>query len=68
MDFTECVAQYQRRGVTVYERISSSIYSARILNALGLDGAIRISPLHCHGKADIDKFLRITKEIANYVN
>jgi hypothetical protein len=44
------------------------IYSARILNALGLDGAIRISPLHCHGKADIDKFLRITKKIANYVN
>ncbi len=27
-------------------------------------GAIRVSPLHCHGKEDIDKFLMITKEMA----
>ena len=63
-DFTECVAEYQRRGVTVYERINTSIYSKRILDALGLEGAIRVSPLHCHGTDDIDEFLRITAEIA----
>lgn len=63
-DFTECVAEYQRRGVTVYERINTSIYSKRILDSLGLDGAIRVSPLHCHGTDDIDAFLRITAEIA----
>lgn len=63
-DFTECVAEYQRRGVTVYERINTSIYSKRILDSLGLDGAIRVSPLHCHGTDDIDDFLRITAEIA----
>lgn len=63
-DFTECVAEYQRRGVTVYERVNTSIYSKRILDALGLDGAIRVSPLHCHGTDDIDKFLKITAEIA----
>jgi len=63
-DFTECVAEYQRRGVTVYERINTSIYSKRILDALGLNGAIRVSPLHCHGTDDIDEFLRITAEIA----
>ena len=63
-DFTECVAEYQRRGVTVYERINTSIYSKRILDALGLEGAIRVSPLHCHGTEDIDAFLRITAEIA----
>ena len=68
MDFTECVAEYQRRGVTVYERINTSIYSKRILDALGLEGAIRVSPLHCHGKEDVDKFLRITAEIAKYAN
>ncbi len=68
MDFTECVAEYQRRGVTVYERINSSIYSKRILDALGIEGAIRVSPLHCHGKEDVDKFLRITAEIAKSVN
>lgn len=64
IDFTTCVAEYQKRGVTVYERVISSIYSKRILEALGLEGAIRVSPLHCHGTDDIDKFLRITAEIA----
>ena len=68
IDFTECVAEYQKRGVTVYERIRSSIYSKRILEALGLDGAIRVSPLHCHGTDDIDKFLEITAQIAESVN
>ena len=64
MDYTECTAEYQRRGVTVYERIVSSIYSKRILDALGLEGAIRVSPLHCHGTDDIDAFLKITARMA----
>ena len=57
-------AEYQKRGVTVYERISSSIYSKRILDALGIDGAIRVSPLHCHSADDIDEFLKITSNMA----
>lgn len=65
IDFTECVAEYQKRGVTVYERINTSIYSKRIVEALGLKGAIRVSPLHCHGARDIDRFLEITKSIVN---
>ena len=64
MDLTDCVAEYQKRGVTVYERVNTSIYSKRIVEALGLSGAIRVSPLHCHGREDIDTFLRITAEIA----
>ncbi len=64
IDFTSCVAEYQKRGVTVYERVDTSIYSERILKALGLKGAIRVSPLHCHGTDDIDNFLCITAEIA----
>ena len=66
IDMTDCVAEYQKRGVTVYERIDTSIYSKRILEALGLKGAIRVSPLHCHGTDDIDKFLLITAEIAEF--
>ena len=62
--FTECVAEYQKLGVTVYERVNTSLYSKRIVESLGLEGAIRVSPMHCQGRADIDKFLRITKEIA----
>ena len=64
MDFTQCVAEYQCRGVTVYERINTSIYSKRIVEAIGIQGAIRVSPLHCHGKEDIDEFLKITADIA----
>ena len=64
MDYTACVAEYQRRGATVYERVTESLYSKRILEALELPGAIRVSPLHCHGTDDVDKFLRITAEIA----
>jgi selenocysteine lyase/cysteine desulfurase len=63
--FTECVAEYQKRGITVYERINTSVYSKRIVEALGLEGAIRVSPMHCQGEEDIDQFLRITKNIAN---
>lgn len=67
IDHTACVAEYQKRGVTVYERVNTSIYSKRIVEALGLTGAIRVSPMHCHGKQDIDTFLQITKEIAETV-
>lgn len=68
IDLTQCVAEYQKRGVTVYERLNTSIYSKRILEALELSGAIRVSPMHCHGTDDIDTFLRITAEIAEKYN
>jgi len=64
IDMAELTREYQRRGVTVFERVKSSIYSRRIVEALGIDGAIRVSPMHCHGRADIDEFLRVTAEIA----
>lgn len=64
VDMTECVAEYQKRGVTVFERVNTSVYSKRIVEAIGLTGAIRVSPLHCHTTEDIDRFLLITKELA----
>lgn len=64
IEYSECVQKYLEHGVTVFERLRSSMYSKRIVESLGLDGAIRVSPLHCHGTDDIDKFLKITKEIA----
>lgn len=63
-DLTECVKEYQKRGITVYERVNTSIYSKRIVEALNFQGAIRVSPLHCHTCEEIDEFLRITAEIA----
>ncbi len=58
------VAEYEKRGVITFERVNSSLYSARILNSLGIEGVVRVSPLHCHDVDDIDEFLKITKEIS----
>lgn len=64
VDFSELAETYLERGVTVFERIRSSIYSRRIVETLDIPGAIRVSPLHCHGKEEIDEYLRITAQIA----
>ena len=64
MSWSDAVAEYRRRNVIVFERLNTSPYSKRAVEAIGTAGAIRVSPLHCHTKADIEKFLRITQEIA----
>ena len=60
----ECVEEYKKRGIIVCDRLNTSMYAKRIVEALGLTGAIRVSPLHCHGIEDIDAFLRVTAEMA----
>ncbi len=65
LDFPTCVKEYERRGVIVCDRVLDSMYARRILEALDLPGAVRVSPLHCHNEADIDEFLRVTAAIAN---
>ena len=50
--------------MTVYERSVASLYSRRMLESLGLQGAVRVSPLHCNSPAEVDAFLRITQELA----
>ena len=64
LDFTQAVAEYYKRGVTVFERVNTSLYSKRIVETLGLTGAIRVSPLHVHDTHDIDQFLKVTADIA----
>lgn len=64
-DVVKCREEYQRRGITVCDRAPDSIYSKRIVEALGAnEGVMRVSPMHCHSKEDIDHFLRVTKEMA----
>lgn len=67
-DCAEAVAEYAKEHVTVYERVSSSLYSVRMLKALGIDGCIRVSPLHCNNFEEIDRFLAITEKIAKKFN
>jgi len=65
IEHTQAVREYAKRGVIVYERVSTSIYSKRMLESFGMRGAIRVSPLHCHSSQDIDQFLRITAELCD---
>ncbi|MDD3996184.1 MAG: aminotransferase class V-fold PLP-dependent enzyme [Sphaerochaetaceae bacterium] len=63
--FSEAVTEYRKRGVIVYDRNDSNYYSVRSLHPFGLDGIIRVSPLHCHDEKDIEIFLKATEEIAH---
>lgn len=65
IDYTKAVKEYEDRGVIVYERIASSLFSKRIVESFGLDGMIRVSPLHCNAPEEIDQFLEVTKEITS---
>lgn len=64
MDTATAVAEYQKRGVIVYDRVDSNWYSVRCLHPFGLSGVIRVSPLHPHSIADVEKFLQATAQIA----
>lgn len=64
IDCTQAVIEYAKHGVTVYERVATSIYSKRMLESFGIAGTVRVSPLHCNSVADVEKFLRITARIA----
>lgn len=61
---TDVAREYEKRGVIVNERVKESLYSARQVLSLGVDGIVRVTPLHCHTLEEIDRFLKITAEIA----
>lgn len=64
LDVTSAVKEYVKRGVYVFERKSPSHYSKRIVESFGVDGVIRVSPIHCNSPEEIDRFLRASAEIA----
>ncbi|MHC1759276.1 MAG: aminotransferase class V-fold PLP-dependent enzyme [Negativicutes bacterium] len=64
LDCTQAVREYEKQGVIVYERVASSLYSGRMLEACGLNGLIRVTPMHCNTIDEIDQFLVITQKIA----
>jgi selenocysteine lyase/cysteine desulfurase len=68
LEHSQAVREYEMRGVIVYERVAKSIYSARMLESLGLEGAVRVSPLHCHTFDDVDRFLAVTQQICAAVS
>lgn len=60
----DTVQKYGENNILVYARESSSHYSKRILEAVKLDAIVRVSPIHCHTPDDVDKFLEVTRLIA----
>ncbi|AIF54084.1 aminotransferase class V-fold PLP-dependent enzyme [Pelosinus sp. UFO1] len=64
LDVTTAAKEYIKRGIYVFERKSPNHYSKRIVESLGLDGVIRVSPIHCNSPEEVDAFLRATMEIA----
>lgn len=63
IDYNRAINLYEEKNVIVYERVATSIYSKRMLDSFGLEGAIRVSPLHCNSIEEIEAFLEVTKKI-----
>jgi cysteine desulfurase/selenocysteine lyase len=68
LDPTQAAREYEKRGVIVYERVVESLYSKRMLESFGIDGAVRISPLNCHASSDVDRLLQVTQLICRTVS
>lgn len=62
--YTQAVREYEKRNVIVYDRLITSLYSKRMLESFGMQGAIRVSPLHCNDLADMQRFLEVTEAIS----
>jgi cysteine desulfurase / selenocysteine lyase len=63
--YTQAVREYEKRNVIVYDRLVTSLYSKRMLESFGMQGAIRVSPLHCNNLTDMQRFLDVTEELAH---
>jgi len=61
---TQAVREYEKRGVIVYERVATSLYSRRMLDSFGIEGSVRVSPLHCNSAEDVNRFLEVTRELS----
>lgn len=64
MSCEDAVAEYDKRGVVTFDRSATSLFSRRMLDAFGLRGVVRISPLHINTAEEIRQFLNITGKMA----
>ena len=64
LGYIEAVEEYEKNDVIVFERVATSHFSVRMLKSFDMEGAIRVSPLHCNNIDDIEQFLEITKKMA----
>lgn len=60
---TQATAEYVKRGIVVFDRVDTSLYSVRMLHSFGLNGIVRVSPLHCHNLDEVETYLKVTQEL-----
>ena len=59
----EVVQHYLKNAIVVYDRVRGNPMSRRTLDNVKLKEVVRITPLHCNNKEEIDRFLEVTKSI-----
>lgn len=59
----EVVQNYLKNAIVVYDRVRSNPMSRRTLDNVKLKEVVRVTPLHCNNKEEIDRFLEVTKGI-----
>lgn len=64
IDCSSAVRLYDRENYIVFERLASSPYSKRMMDAFGLEGIIRVSPMHFNDLEEIEGFLIASEKIA----
>ncbi|MCI8506292.1 MAG: aminotransferase class V-fold PLP-dependent enzyme [Lachnospiraceae bacterium] len=64
LGYIEAVEEYEKNDIIVFERVATSHFSVRMLKSFGMEGAIRVSPLHCNSIDDVEQFLNITEKLA----
>lgn len=60
---SKAVQEYLKNGIVVYDRVRTNPMSRRPLDNMGVKEIIRVTPLHCNFKEEIDEFLRATINI-----
>ena len=63
LDAKKAACIYNKAGIHVHYRVPDA-YSAHTLSALGIEGAVRLSPCHYNTPEEIDAFLETTLKFA----
>lgn len=61
---SKAVKKYEENGIIVFDRVATSPFSKRVMDACGLAGIIRVTPMHYNLPKEIDTFLKVTAKIA----
>ncbi|WP_432665620.1 aminotransferase class V-fold PLP-dependent enzyme [Wukongibacter baidiensis] len=65
MTIEESARELEKVGIVTYPRTDDSRFSKRMLESFGITGLVRVTPLHCHTREDMDDFLTEVAKIAN---